>query len=360
MKVAQVEASDLRTTETPDGSRVSATVDGEELYLESADLPLRCSPELFGSVLLPVAVHRGARLRLDRAPDPVWRRNVAGALDVWARWWGTEPDLDRVLVAPPSRRPARAARRAGDVALCFSLGVDSFHTLLRSGQRIDRLVLAEGFDIPLGDDARMGLAERSLREVADATGTRAIVIRTNLRRHPSFRRMAWSRTHGGSMAALGHACGDEIGELLISSTKPYGAGQPWGSHWETDPRYSSSRIAVRHVGAERHRNEKLAELVAEPLVREHVRVCWENRSSAGNCGECEKCVRTMLMISVGGGGEWPAFPSGHSLVDLIDGVERIGQATLPIYERLLAEELDARTRAALDRLLERSADRAAA
>ncbi len=349
-----IDVTDLRLSANGASARASATVDGAELYFESADVELRASPELFATVLLPVAVQRGVRLRLDRPPDRAWRRNVSAALRVWAGWWQTEPDLDRVLVAPRSApRPSR--RRARGVGLCFSLGIDSFHTLLRSGRRIDHLILAQGFDIPLGDDARMGAAERSLREVGDATGTDALVVRTNVRRHPSLRPMAWPRTHGGSLAALGHACSGRVGELLISATKPFTADGPWGSHWDTDPGYSSSRLAVRHVGAELRRNDKLAAIVHEPLVQRNLRVCWENRSASGNCGECEKCVRTLLLISVSEGRpELPVFPSGRALADRIDAVPGIHPDSAPVYEAALARGPDEGTAAAIRRLLERS------
>ncbi len=351
---ADIEVCELRTTATAGAVRVSATVNGEELFFESADLEPACSPELFATVLLPVAVQRGVRLRLDQAPDGLWRRGVAGTLRVWAAWWGTEPDLERVLDAPRRRR-RRARRQADNVGLCFSLGVDSFHTLLRSGRSIDRLILAHGFDIPLDDEVRMAAAERSLRDVAESTGTVPTVIRTNVRRHPTLRPMAWPRTHGGSLAALGHAASNEIGELLISATKPYVADAPWGSHWDTDPGYSSSRVAVTHVGAEHRRNEKLAALVGEPLVRHNLRVCWENRAAAGNCGECEKCVRTMLLISVAdGNGGVPAFPPGPPLAARVDSVPAIHADSLPVYEGILANGPEPATAAAIERLLERS------
>jgi hypothetical protein len=351
---ADIDVRDLRRSEADGWARASATVDGEELYFESTDVVPACTPELFATVLLPVAAQRGVRLRLDRAPDRDWRRNVSASLAVWSRWWGTEPDLARVLDAPRARW-ARRERRAGGRGLCFSLGVDSFHTLLRSRRPPDTLILAHGFDIPLADGGRMRDAERSLREVAARTGTRAVVVRTNVRRHSSLRPMAWPRTHGGSLAALGHACAGDVGELLISATKPFVADAPWGSHWDTDPGFTSSRLAVRHVGADLRRNDKIASLVGEPLFQRHLRVCWENRSASGNCGECEKCVRTMLLISATGVDDALAtFPANGSLAARIDSVGSIHPDSAPVYERVLANGLADDTAAAVRRLLARS------
>ncbi len=331
-------------------------MNGTELYFESADTRLSPAPELFASALLPVAAGREVKLVMDAPIDPCWRRNAAGVLRVWSSWWGTPARLGRVLKAQKPQRE-RGSRRepATGVGLCFSLGVDSFHSLLRSGREVDQLILAEGFDVPLGDRPRIEHAESALREVAESTGCRAIVIRTNLREHRTGRRIRWPRAHGGPLAALGHACSDEIGELLISSTKPYVANQPWGSHWETDPGWSSSRLRVSHVGAEHRRNDKLATIADEPLVRKHLRVCWENRSPAGNCGECEKCVRTMLILTVlGRVGDFPAFPKDRPIAASIDSVPLIRPDSAPVYEAALAASADPELGEAVERLLARS------
>lgn len=333
-------------------------MDDVELFFESPDVGLSDVPEVFASALLPVAVGRNARLIMDSPPDQQWQRNVERVLAVWHAWWGTAPRLSEILVAgrAGTRRPIAFSPAAG-VALCFSLGVDGFYSLLRSGREVDYLLLAEGFDIPLGDRPRIAAAESSLREVALQKGLRPAVVRTNLREHPSCqRKMRWGlRAHGGALAALGHACTRVVRELLISATKPYSAGAPWGSHWETDPGWSSSRLGVTHLGAERRRNDKLTAIQDEPLVRRHLRVCWENRTAAGNCGECEKCVRTMLILGVNGRlAEFPAFPNDGSLTARIESVDRIRPASSPIYLAALEKADDSELRAAVGRLMQRS------
>ncbi len=359
-KPKDIEVTDLRSGVRGDASRVSANVNGGRLFFESPDIELRCRPEVFASALLPIAIQQGVRLKLDQAPDRAWRRSIAGALPVWARWWETEPDLSRVLVAP--RSPLRIRpRRAAGTGLCFSLGVDSFHTLLRSERPITHLILVQGFDIALDDEIRMDAAERSVREVAERTGAKAIVVRTNLRKGSNgkfakWRPVNWPRTHGGALAAVGHACGREIGELLISAT--YFEDVPWGSHWDTDPCFSSSQLDVRHVGTEVRRNDKLAAIVSDPLVHDHLRVCYANRSATGNCCECQKCVRTMVTIDIlPGPGRIPAFPSDRPFVELLDAVRDAPIGTFPMWEDLLARGPEPDVAAAVKRLLQRSPGR---
>ena len=353
-----IQVTGLRATTASGVSRISAEVDGAELFFESSDVELSVSPQVFASALLPVAVRRRQRLRIDEALERRWRSGVADSMSVWADWWQTEPKLSRVLVTPRRAARGNSGPSAAGVGLCFSLGVDSFHTLLRAGRRVDYLILAEGYDIPLGDRVRVESAQAALREVAAGTGTQPALVRTNLRVHPTLKRMGWQHTHGGALAALGHACHGQISELLISATKPFVADRPWGSHWSTDPGYSSSRLTVTHVGAELRRNDKLAAVIREPLVRRHLRVCWENRAASGNCGECEKCVRTMLITSVvGDGGPLPAFPNGVPLARRIDRIQRIRSDSVPVYLRALEQGPDDAVHAAVERLLARSGER---
>ncbi len=66
-------------------------------------------------------------------------------------------------------------------------------------------------------------------------------------------------------------------EFLISSGLPADHLEPQGSHPETDPFFSSQRLAFIHYGAEIHRNGKLAFLRDYPLALEHMRVCYESK-----------------------------------------------------------------------------------
>ena len=59
-------------------------------------------------------------------------------------------------------------------------------------------------------------------------------------------------------------------------------------------------MRIEHVGATRAREQKVAAIAGMDLARRHLRVCYENRNGAYNCGRCEKCVRTMVALEVVG------------------------------------------------------------
>ena len=337
------------------GGRVAADVDGADVYFESDEVAVAGPPELFGSALLPAAAQRRWKLRIGQPLDPVWLDGVRGILRIWADWWGTPRELADVLEAPDGAQSD--GPRSARVGLCFSGGLDAFHTLLRSGRRIDDLVFAHGYDIPIDDARRFDTAHASLRAVAAAVGARPVVVRTNLRRRRPFKGAGWGRTHGGALAALGHACSEEIGEILISSAYTRESSNDWGSSWDTDPGWSSARLKVTHFGDEFTRDEKMRSVVHEPLVRDHIRVCWENRAAAGNCGECEKCVRTMVHVSLLGEdvSRWPFAGSG-TLAERVERVESVHPQQVSSYEPMIEICDDPALRGAMERLVGRAYD----
>ncbi len=334
-------------------SRACADVDGRLLWFESADVELRPVPEAFACAMLPAAVERESRLTLDRTIDPGWCTNVTALQDVWRAWWRY-----RKVGVHPQGGPNGHMPRAKGAALCFSGGVDSFYTLLRGGLAFDHLVFVHGYDMALADVRRAAAMERSLRAVAGAVGARAVMVRTNLREHPTFAVTNWHRSHGGALAAVGHLLSHAVGTLTISSSYPLCYEHPWGTHWKTDPLWSSPRLDVVHSGAEHWRADKLRAIVGEELVRRHLRVCYKNLSPEGNCGRCEKCIRTMLILAQADQLQhFPVFDGGVHLSVRIDGLRRLRPDLIPVYEGFMRQTSDRQVGTALEALIARTRSR---
>jgi hypothetical protein len=308
-------ATEMQVGET---HRVAWDVAGAPIWFESRDLRLAPAPEAPVAAVLPAAVLKSRRLVSAVPLDPLFAEGATRAVALVAQWWhGTA----RPVASPAAEQGAQQARPFS--ALMFSGGVDSTHALLHGSPRPDFAVFVHGFDVPHDDEEQMLAMRPGLEALAARAGVRLVVLRTNARRHPALRRVSWNRTHGGALAAVGHVLRGHVGTLLISASFESERHGAWGSHWELDPLWSSSSLAVRHVGADLNRLRKVEMLCDEPLALSHLRVCWEGRQ-AGNCGRCAKCVRTMLAIAhVGKLEQASAFPSG------VDLVERLRVLPLP-------------------------------
>jgi hypothetical protein len=328
---------------------VSADIDGLPLWFESPDLELGPAPEAFASAMLIPALSKGESVVLEEACDAQWRTNVETLQQVVCEWWGFRIRSPRT----PDRSPVGSSPAPG-TALCFSGGVDSFFSLLRYPKPIDYLVTVQGFDITLDDVVRFARVEETTRNVAAEIGAKAVVIRTNLRRHRHFNECPWTRSHGGALAAVGHLLDRHVGRLVVSSSITYADDHPWGSHWRLDPLWSSSRLEMVYFGADHRRGDKLIAIAQEPLVRQHLRVCWEHRSASGNCSKCEKCIRTRLgLASCGALDFFPGFDGTASLARDVDNL-KLGRARGRVYARLLERGgLDPTITQSLQRLVAR-------
>ena len=136
--------------------------------------------------------------------------------------------------------------------------------------------------------------------MAEDAGIELIQVYTNAYAHfrdldPDF--SFWRfEYHGSFLASIAHAFAPRLSVASIASTYDFANLEPWGSHPLLDPLYSSTNLQIRHENAALSRLQK-TQLVGEwDVALKNLRVCNEKESySHGNynCGNCEKCVRTM-------------------------------------------------------------------
>ena len=108
-------------------------------------------------------------------------------------------------------------------------------------------------------------------------------------------------SHGGCIAAVGLALRGGIQRLYIPATFSADQQLPWGSHMDVDSHWSTERLTFVHDGTEATRLDKIVwEVSKSPVALEHLRVCYMNEKGQYNCGECDKCVRTMIHFYVAG------------------------------------------------------------
>jgi len=258
--------------------------------------------------LLAALVHamaEGRDLVLHAAASAELLGNLAEFRDAWHRW---RPDSYAPIAIEADRVTPRGiprARSAG-VVVSYSGGVDSSftiwqHTSGRAGHRARRIthaVFVHGFDIPLTDTAGFDAGCRRAEPLLAGLGVRLVPIRTNFREAFPDR---WEQAYGPALAACFYQLRPQCGEALLASSRTYDALIfPMGSNVITDPLLSSADVAVVEDGAGLNRCDKISRLAAWPAGVEALRVCWEGERRDRNCGECEKCVRTMCNFLAAG------------------------------------------------------------
>ncbi len=291
-------------------------------YMKAVNIRLN---DAFAAALLTPAMALGERLRIDGVISAGLMQSLPHLQAIYHEW---NEGFSIISVEPSGLDHSPAPeRRASRVSLFFSLGVDSFYSLLKNHrdhpgdeETIDHLLFVRGLDIAINDpkvDELFTTSVRNAGTVANQFGIRLIVASTNLRLFTN-RFVSWGKTcHGAALASVALALSDGLTQVKIASTYDWENLFPWGSHPRLDPLWSNGRVVFTHDGCESTRLAKTRLVARHPIALETLRVCWENPDSLYNCGKCKKCLRTMDELQRWGALErCVAFPEHRRIKDV--------------------------------------------
>ena len=265
--------------------------------------PARGGAASLAATLLP-AMRNGEDLVVD---GPVGARLLGGAatvqsvLTTWDRALRLrDPWYRRVAVqAPDDAAPTRPTDGRGTAAF-FTGGVDSFHTVATHRDHLAALIYVHGFDVALDDHALRSEVSARLQAAATDLGLPLLEVETDLQAFGDRTGVGWPDYHGAALATIALLLAPRFSRVLVPATHTYAHLEGLGSHPLLDPSWSTEDVEIVHDGADATRVDKVRTIAELPAARDHLRVCWENRGGAYNCGRCEKCVRTGVAIRIAG------------------------------------------------------------
>lgn len=241
----------------------------------------------------------GERLAIDA---PISRRLLRSLPDLQAIYHCFDPRMQMIAVEATTRPIPRETSPPAN-GLFFSLGVDSYYSLLKNqrdhpadDQSVSHLVMIHGLDLIPGEWDEQ-FAPRMLHagaRVAREMGMTLLPVSSNIRMatRPLSR---WSMSHGSMLASVALALDGLFHDILIAAGTTYDQLYPWGTHPVLDPHWSTEAMTVIHDGCEMNRVDKVAFIADSPLVLATLKVCPQY-----NCGRCIKCVMTILDLMVCG------------------------------------------------------------
>lgn len=369
-------------TETAGGRRVwSASIVWEDSARPAFEMRFASDEGAFGAgppdphaFLLAAAVpawRRGERrIRLEGPVCPRLRDGLRAAQRILAGWFAPgRPPIP--IEAARGYRPY--AGRSPRAAVFLTGGIDSLHVLARNRRfyaeghpasfrdaiYAERLAYVE--DVPSARALDLSTRQsRAIGEIARRCGLEPRRVDSNFRLLDPDQWWVASEDQGALLAATGHTLAGRVGSVSLAATHDPEFLPDWGTHPLLDPCFSSSGLEFRHEGFGRTRFEKTAEIAGWDVARRHLLVCFDGPLPEGqlNCGECEKCLRTMTaLLALGVLDDFPVFGGAAVTPEKIDGMpfgnhmEFFGGFWTPLVDPLLA-----RGETAVARVLERKLD----
>jgi hypothetical protein len=152
----------------------------------------------------------------------------------------------------------------------------------------------------LEDKSLRATVSQAIHSIAAELQKPLIEVETNIQAFANNYAEWGPHYHGTALASVALLLSRHFRKVFIASSHSYSDLIPWGSHPIIDPLWSTEHTEIIHDGCEATRVEKVAEIALNDTALKYLRVCYENRDGAYNCGRCEKCLCTMVNLHVAG------------------------------------------------------------
>jgi hypothetical protein len=229
------------------------------------------------------------------------------------RHWYYDPDRLLVSIEAGTRSDLPTPRTPKRAGFFFSGGIDSFATLRsnRLGFPLEHpWSIKDGllvYGLELDDPEAFEHVVHSLSGAAQEADITLVPVYTNL--YLNYRQEDggngfdfWTdEFEAAALSAVAHAFRRRISVVSLASSLDIPHLRPHGSHPLLDPNYSSSDLRIRHDGVALSRLAKTELVAGWDVALQHLRVCnvyKRYQPERLNCGECRKCVQTMLTLLI--------------------------------------------------------------
>jgi hypothetical protein len=308
----------------------------EEIYFEvdrqHSDALSQNIDAFFLATLIP-AIHYGEqRYTIEGEVSPELYESIKEALGWISHWYSQhrEPLIDMQVQTSTNPTKKKHQRNAGWL---MSGGIDSYATFFNNRavfsaehpRYIKDGIVAFGLEV--ADPKKFEYVLSKLKKVAKTLEVTLIPVYTNI--YLIYGEVEQRNGHelwkhefqGAVLASLGHILNNRIDSLYIPSSGSYDSDTPYGTHPLIDPCFSSRNLQINHDGFRFSRFEK-TKMIGEHLSSDFfLRVCNDFKKydeTHFNCGQCEKCICTMLgFLALGKLDGLNAFPNNDVTKDMI-------------------------------------------
>jgi hypothetical protein len=296
---------------------ISVSEDGKpscpDVFFEchGADLPKYGLLDFAALATVFYAMRRDKALHINGPVSRAMLRNLEEFQEAWALWSPSYKIID--ITAQSEFYDVEPKERTGVFA--YSGGVDSVFSLLRHKYEITRrrtcrpvaACLVMGFEIALHQQDAFKVAAASAAHNLSQLGIPLVVVKTNWTDHLCGE---WTNEFAAGLAACLHQFAGLANFGVMGADEDYAhIVLPWGSNPASNPFLSGGSFEVITEGSGFTRTQRVKAISEYNELARNLRVCWEGERTGGNCGVCEKCIRTKLNF-MAVGKEPVCFPDG--------------------------------------------------
>jgi 7-cyano-7-deazaguanine synthase in queuosine biosynthesis len=140
---------------------------------------------------------------------------------------------------------------------------------------------------------------RMAQNVAEELGVDVLPVETNVLNLYPDGQFYSKRWIGAILGSISHLFSKRFNKAYIASGSPIIKLLRYthGTHPFLDDYYSSGHLTVKHHGLHMDRYDKIKLISEWQTGLQNIFVCEGRKSGENNCGRCEKCIRTMVVLA---------------------------------------------------------------
>jgi hypothetical protein len=262
-----------------------------ELKYRVSEGPLAESSDAFLAAALFPVMKIGQPLQVLGTVSPKLLAATQTIQNMFNKWF---PEYQKIPVEAKAGLSEEVSGGEG-VGAFFSGGVDSFYTLLKHQDEITKIIFVHGFDIMLEQTSLRLKVSGEIRRIARELGKPLIEVETNV--------VEFANKYdydGTVLPSIGLLLSPQFRKIHIASNVAYDDLLPDSSHPLLEPLWSTEMLTFEQDGCEANRIEKITSIAQSEIALRSLRVCLQNPDDSYNCGQCEKCLRTMIGLKAVG------------------------------------------------------------
>jgi hypothetical protein len=302
-----------------------------QLTYKVSEGPLTESSDAFLAAALLPAMKIGQPLHVSGKVSPKLLAATQTIQEMFNKWF---PEYGKIPVEAETGSVEEVSGGEG-VGVFFSGGVDSFYTLLKNQDEITKIIFVHGFDMFLEQTSLRLKVSGEIRRIARELEKPLIEVETNV--HEIFDQYAdFAGRYGGCvLPSIGLLLSPQFSKIHIPASEAYQHVNPDSSHPLFDPLWSTEMLTFVHDGCEADRIEKIASIAQSEIALQTLRVCFNNRDGSYNCGQCEKCLRTMAGLQAVGALERCTAFARKLDIEAVSRIKISNFRVLPFFEENL-------------------------
>lgn len=323
------------------------------LWWTSNGYPLAQSGDPFVLAALPSSLEAGVPIHCDAPVSDATRR--------WAKAWAQRHGIpaSEVQIEAPTSAPLDQGDHPLGSGAFFTAGAISNAFVTRHHRTLTHLVHVHGFSLPLHDiDGRRSVSE-NVTAAAHRWELNTIELTTNLRTW-SDPRHAWFGGYREIALVAAEAALSPTLEWCATPGKPHPT--PLLAQGSFGNRVTpTGSLGQKPDAAEIDRIAAVGQVASDRDALHSLWVCDDPRNHGSNCGQCQRCVETMVLLQAEGVlDHCPAFRSRldlHRLRRLVPSHPRTRETFAAALERLQVRGTDPLLAGVLRAVLETSGRR---